>query len=177
MSTTATAKPAPARRLPSVATMRARLAAASVAHDDTPKGIKAAFLALPTTPTPAPASKPKARKTAAPKPSPAKATTPKRTPSDALCACGCGRPTITAKALFVSGHDARLAGVLGRAAATGDATAVTRIEALSPGLKAKALRIADTARKQAAVKAARAVAKEQAKAAYAAALKAAMATA
>lgn len=95
------------------------------------------------------------------------------------CGCGCGAPTITDRALFLSGHDARLAGVVGRGlVSTDEATreaAQARLETLSPALKAKAQRVVETAERKAADKAAKAkareAAKQAAKAAYEAALK------
>lgn len=101
-----------------------------------------------------------------------KQTTPAAKPAapaaPANCACGCGAPTITAKALFVSGHDARLAGVLGRALAAdpADKAAQARLEALSPALQAKALSVKATADRKAAEKAAKAAAKAAAAKVY-----------
>lgn len=96
------------------------------------------------------------------------------------CGCGCGKPTITDRALFLSGHDARLAGVVGRGLTDADpavrAAAAKRREGLSPALQAKADRVVETAKAKAAKKAAtakaREAAKKAAKEAYEAALKA-----
>lgn len=84
------------------------------------------------------------------------------------CRCGCGAPTITAKAQFVSGHDARLAGRLGRALADGTATDEDRtlVASLSDRLQAKVESVRKTALTKAALKEAREQAKSVAKAAY-----------
>lgn len=105
-----------------------------------------------------PASKPTAKPTPTPAVKQAK-------PAPSNCACGCGAPTITAKAAFLPGHDARLAGVLGRSLAntpSGEARValVERLDSLSPALKAKTIKIAETETKRLARKAARKAAKE-----------------
>lgn len=73
---------------------------------------------------------------------PAPATKP--APAPANCGCGCGQPALTAKGTFLPGHDARLAGVLGRAIGDGTATDAQRerVTSLSPALAAKVVRIA-----------------------------------
>lgn len=93
-------------------------------------------------------------------------------PSFPLCGCGCGVPTVTAKALFLSGHDARHAGVLGRAlAATPDDTDLNAAyDRLSDRLRAKVDGIRATAERKQAEKEARLAAKAASKAAYEAAL-------
>lgn len=84
-----------------------------------------------------------------------------------LCGCGCKVPTVTAKARFLSGHDARFAGLVGR----GEVVPTPEQQALvTPALQGKIDGIRATAAKRAATKAAKAAAKEAAKAAYAAAL-------
>lgn len=95
----------------------------------------------------------------------------------ANCACGCGAPTITSKALFVSGHDARLSGVLGRVAAERSLTKPeqAQYDALSDALRAKTDRVTATAKRKSAEKAARETAKIAAKKAYNDALAAATA--
>lgn len=169
-NTTATAV-----KVPNVATIRKALTAAGVDHKGaTPRDLKVAWLALnhptatpaPAKATPAPAKPAKA----ADKPAPAKVPAPR--PAPANCGCGCGQPTVTAKATFVSGHDARLAGVLGRALSANpkDKDALTRTLALSPKLQAKVVKVKETADRKVAEKAARAKAAAAAKAAYAAAM-------
>lgn len=92
-----------------------------------------------------------------------------------LCGCGCGVPTVTAKATFLSGHDARHAGNLGRALAADptDADLIAAYGRLTPALQAKVDRVRTTAERKVAEKAAKAAAREAAKAAYEAALAAA----
>jgi hypothetical protein len=84
-----------------------------------------------------------------------------------LCGCGCGVPTVTAKATFLSGHDARHAGALGRAlvANPADEAALTRLASLTPALQAKVARFIETANRKEAEKAAKAAARDAAKAA------------
>lgn len=148
-------------RRPSAAAMRSALKKAGLPVPvGDPKALIAAFNAIPTTPKPA-----AARATRAPK------ATPAAKPAPANCGCGCGAPTITAKARFLAGHDARHAGNLGRALGTApigpEREALTaQVNALSPALKDKVLKIATTASRKQAVKDARATAK----AAYAKAL-------
>lgn len=98
------------------------------------------------------------------------ANTPaKAKPAPANCGCGCGAPTVTARALFLSGHDARFAGRVGRGEIT-PTKAQAAILADSPKLQAKVAGIRETAKRKAAEKAAREAAKAAAKAAYEAAL-------
>lgn len=103
---------------------------------------------------------------------PATKATVKAKPAPANCACGCGAPTITAKAVFLSGHDARHAGNVGRALAANpkDAAALKARDALSEKLQAKADAIRATAERKTAEKTARALAKVAAAKAYADAL-------
>lgn len=162
-------------RRPSVATMKAAIKKAGIelAADATPKQIVVAFESIGS--APAPAAAPKAPKTApkAGKKAPAaKSAAPKTAPAPANCACGCGAPTITAKAAFLSGHDARLAGVLGRARGNGNATAEQQEQyrSMTPALQAKVDKIAATAERNANVKAAKIAAKAAAKAAFDAAM-------
>lgn len=96
--------------------------------------------------------------------------TPAAKPAPANCGCGCGAPTITEKARFLSGHDARFAGAVGR----GEIKPTPAQAALiTPALQAKIDGIAATASRRAAEKAARVKAKAAAKAAYDKALAAA----
>lgn len=161
-------------KVPTMATMRAALKKAdALPAEDTPKAIKAAYLTLKATPAKdkAPA---KAKKT------PAKAPAVKATPkAPANCGCGCGAPTITAKATFLPGHDARLAGVLGREWAredlsTEEADALeARIGSLTPALQAKVRSVTATVERKRAEKVAREVAKKAAAEAFKAAMAAA----
>lgn len=108
-----------------------------------------------------------AKPTPAAKPAPAKVAKPKPTPAN--CACGCGQPTVTSKATFVAGHDARLAGILGRALATEEGLTETQqkqYDAMSDRLRAKADRVVETIRNREQVKAAKAAARDLARAAY-----------
>lgn len=116
---------------------------------------------------PAPATpEPKRRKSATPKP---KADAePANFP---LCGCGCGVPVVTAKATFLSGHDARFAGKVGRGEVDPDARQLEILKA-SPKLQAKVASVAGTKLRKEAEKAAKAAAREAAKAAYEAALSA-----
>lgn len=93
------------------------------------------------------------------------AAKPAAKPAPANCGCGCGLPTVTEKALFLSGHDARFAGRVGRGEIE-PTDAQRRILADSPRLQAKVEGIRATAAKKAAAKAAREAAKKAAKAAY-----------
>lgn len=116
-----------------------------------------------------------------------KSTTPAKAPSTSaekatpvqfpLCGCGCKVPTQTARATFLSGHDARLAGALGRAlvANPADEAALARVASLSPALQAKVARFVETDARRKAEKAARAAAREAARAAAKAAYEAALA--
>lgn len=115
------------------------------------------------------------RKTAAPKTTPAtKAVKPaspavvKPATKPSNCGCGCGSPALTSKGTFLPGHDARLAGVLGRAVGSSSATEAqrTQIASLSSPLQAKIAKIAQTERTRAVEKAARIHATAVAKAAY-----------
>ena len=96
------------------------------------------------------------------------AATPAAKPLPSNCRCGCNQPTVTEKALFVSGHDARLAGALGRAKAAGPLTKPqqAQYDSLSDALRKKADGVEQTARRKAAEKAARVEAARIAKAAY-----------
>lgn len=96
-----------------------------------------------------------------------KAPATKPTPSN--CGCDCGAPTITEKALFLSGHDARFAGRVGRGE-TKPSPAQQAIIDGSPALAAKIQGIRQTATKKAATKAARDAAKVAAKKAFDAAM-------
>lgn len=99
-------------------------------------------------------------------PTPAPAKTPvKAKPAPANCGCGCGAPTITAKARFLSGHDARFAGAVGRGETTPTEAQQAILDA-SPALAAKVEKVRLTAVRKAAVKASREVAKAAAKAAF-----------
>lgn len=101
------------------------------------------------------------------KTAPAKPAEPK--PAPANCKCGCGAPTVTSKALFLSGHDARLAGRLGRQAATKEGLSdadVALLDSLTDRLQAKVETVRMTAIKKAVAKEAREQAKSVAKAAY-----------
>lgn len=140
---------------PSAQAMRAALRKAGLpVPTGDPKALIAAFQAIPATPK-ASTSKPKGK------------------PAPANCGCGCGSPTITSKATFLAGHDARHAGVLGRglAATPDDADLKAAYARLTAPLQVKVDKIRETATRKAGVKAAR----EVAKAAYAEALKAALA--
>lgn len=97
----------------------------------------------------------------------------------APCRCGCGQPTVRPEARYVSGHDARHAGVVGREAAKLDGDKwIAKIEAVfpvktDPKLNAKAAGVVQTARKREADKVARAAARAAAKEAAAKVLAAA----
>lgn len=92
-------------------------------------------------------------------------------PAPTLCGCGCAAPTVRPEAGFIAGHDARLAGQIGRALAAGEIAPEEAARRLgSDRLMAKAAGVADTARRREAGKAARAAAKAAAAAAYAAAM-------
>lgn len=97
-----------------------------------------------------------------------KATSPKAPAKTAPCGCGCGVQT---PRRFRPGHDARLAGVVGRALAAGQTTPKEARAALgSDRLFEKAQGIAKASNARVAKKAARQAANEAAKAAYEAAL-------
>lgn len=156
---TNTTTPLPAR-FQNVATARKALKARGIDADGLQgKALKEAYEAARTAEatapaTPAPAKPGKPAKPAAP-------ATPGNFP---LCGCGCGVPTVTAKARFLSGHDARYAGMVGRGERAADPRLAT------PGLDAKIEKIAATTRQREALKAAKAAANQAAKDAYAAAM-------
>lgn len=104
----------------------------------------------------------------------AKVTAPK--PAPANCGCGCGAPTITVKARFLSGHDARFAGQVGRGEVEPSPTQQALLDA-SPALAAKVEKVRLTTARKAAVKASREVAKAAAKKAFDEAMATATATA
>lgn len=104
-----------------------------------------------------PATETKATKAPAPKPNP--------------CRCGCGQHTHRAEAKYVSGHDARHAGEVGRSALP--EADVRKLFADTPKLLAKALGVRATAARKAAEKEAARKAREAAKAAAAQVLAAA----
>lgn len=81
-------------------------------------------------------------------PTPAKQAA-KPTPQN--CACGCNQPTITAKAAFLSGHDARFAGRYGRGEIRLNAHQKAVLDA-SPRLQAKVDGIIQTHAKRLAAK-------------------------
>lgn len=152
-------------RRPTATSMKAALKRAGrVPTDDTPKALVVAFeqwvadgkpaatvKSRPATPAEVPDSK-------APRPAPAN------------CACGCGAPTITAKAAFLSGHDARHAGNVGRGLAELVKASPEYVALLAtlptPKLVAKAQGIEATARRRSASKSAAVAAKAAAKAAF-----------
>lgn len=173
MSTnTTTTKPAAAKtaRRATPATMRAALVKRGTHTKDeaaalAPKALLVAFEA------PAPEAKPAPAK-AAKAPAEAKAAKPAEAPvkKDATprnCGCGCGAPTITQKASFLPGHDARFAGLVGRGEIT---PADWQTALVTPALAKKIDGIRETAKKKAAVKTAREAAKKAAEAAFAAAM-------
>jgi hypothetical protein len=100
------------------------------------------------------------------KPAPAKVE-PKTPTVPTNCGCGCGQPNVRGKASYLSGHDARHAGQVGRAIIADPAKAADLLKALpTEALQRKALGMVKTAEaKQAKVNAAKA-AKAAAKAAY-----------
>lgn len=75
-----------------------------------------------------------------------KAAPPKPAPQEDLnvCGCGCGEAT---KSTFRPGHDARHAGITGRALAANpkDKAALADLNLMTPSLRAKAERIRDNA--------------------------------
>lgn len=111
------------------------------------------------------------RKPAASKATPTEPKVDTPTPP-ANCGCGCGSPTVTSKATFIAGHDARHAGVIGRglAATPDDADLLAAYDRLSDRLKVKVDGIRQTALKKAALKAAQVAAKAAADKAYAEAM-------
>ena len=156
-NTTPAAAPKRTRR-PSAATQRARLKEAGIDTEGfTPKALKEAFDAhaadAPTTrPAPAPVAE------AAPAPAPVKE---KKQPRN--CGCGCGAPCVTAKASFLSGHDARFAGMVGRGEVEPEQW---QRDLITPALQAKIDGITQTVAKRLAAKKAKEAAKVAAKAAY-----------
>jgi hypothetical protein len=68
----------------------------------------------------------------------AKAVKPKAQPHP--CECGCGEQTVTGKARFIPGHDAKLASQLVRSALEGDRTAEQRLKKLGWTTKLEAAR-------------------------------------
>lgn len=160
---------ATATRRPTAATMRKMT---GVPADATPAELVKAWEAIgsPRTLADVPAreedSKPAATKPATTgKPA---ASKPAATPAN--CGCGCGSPTITSKATFLAGHDARHAGTVGRglAATPDDADLKAAYDRMTDALKAKTDKIRATAEKANAVKEARRIAKEAYEAALAA---------
>lgn len=149
---------------PNVTTMRKALVATGELTRDqvaafNPKDLKEAYINLVVNAEQAPATTPEVE---APVEAPVKK-------APANCGCGCGAPTITAKARFLSGHDARFAGQVGR----GEVTPADWQKALiTPALQAKIDGIRETQVKRDALKAAKAAAKVAAAKAYAEALKA-----
>jgi hypothetical protein len=91
------------------------------------------------------------------------APAPKAAPKVTPCSCGCGETTRRPEAKYVSGHDARHAGEVGRSDASDDK--VREIFKDQPKLAAKALGVRATAARKVAEKAAAAKAREAAKAA------------
>lgn len=155
-------------RRPSAATMRAALVkagthTANAAKRLNVKDLLSAYEQIPAvTPKKAPAKAPKpAPKAKAPK-TPAKSTATN-------CLCGCGAPTITAKARFLSGHDARFAGLYGRGEIALTPAQMEMLDS-SPALRAKVDRVIATTARKAAAKQAKADAKAAAKAAFEAAM-------
>jgi hypothetical protein len=67
-----------------------------------------------------------------------KATKPKAQPHP--CECGCGEQTITGRARFIPGHDAKLASQLVRSVLEGDRTAEQRLKKLGWTTKLEAAR-------------------------------------
>lgn len=177
MSNTTT--PRKVTRRPSVATMEARLAKAGSPVDPsrTIGELHAAYdgwvdAGKPTVELDAPTKRTRktAKKVTEATPATTEAPAPARTPAN--CGCGCGAPTVTARATFLAGHDARMAGELGRAIAADPTNAdLTRqYDGLTAKLQSKVDGIADTARRRLAAKAAKVAAKAAADAAYAEAM-------
>ncbi len=102
--------------------------------------------------TTAKARAPRARK--ATQPAPVEA--PQPTTEVRLCTCGCGEPVKGKKALFIPGHDARMAGQIGRALVGLDAKAADALIATLPSeaLQRKARNIANNHAAKVAKKAA-----------------------
>lgn len=101
------------------------------------------------------------RKTTTPAPQAKGTAVPATKPAPRNCGCGCGAPTVTSKATFLAGHDARHAGNIGRALAANpnDAQAKAARDSATPKLQAKIDKVRATAEGKAAVKAARETAK------------------
>lgn len=78
------------------------------------------------------------------------APAPKATPTPDPCRCGCGEATRRPEARYVSGHDARHAGEVGRSDAT--EAQVREIFKDAPKLVAKALGVRETAARKAQAK-------------------------
>jgi hypothetical protein len=93
------------------------------------------------------------------KPKAAKAAKPTAQPHP--CECGCGNQTVTGKARFIPGHDAKLASQLVNAALDGDKTAAQRLSKLGWGSKLDRARASRA--KKAAAKAAKAAKAKPAK--------------
>lgn len=104
---------------------------------------------------------------------PATKVTEAPAPQPNLCKCGCGQATTRPEARYVSGHDARHAGEVGRSSRSDDE--VRELFADAPKLQAKALRVRETARRKEAEKVAASAAREAAKAAAKVAYEAALA--
>lgn len=92
-------------------------------------------------------------------------------PQPTSCRCGCGQPTVRSDARYLSGHDARHAGEVGRSDLP--EAKVREMFADAPKLLAKALGVRETAKRKAAEKEAAAKAKAAAKEAAAKVLAAA----
>jgi len=107
-------------------------------------------------------------KTAAKKVATTEAPTASATPTP--CKCNCGQATVRQDAFYVSGHDARHAGQVGRAlAATTSSDEIKALLATLPTdkLREKALGVNETAQRKATEKAAKVAAREAGKAAAA----------
>lgn len=102
-------------------------------------------------------------KSTAPATAPETKVTEAPTPKPNPCRCGCGQPTVRSDAKYVSGHDARHAGEVGRSAAT--EAEIRELFKDQPKLAAKALGVRETAARKVAEKAAASAAREAAKAA------------
>lgn len=170
-TTPANTKATRAPRKPSTATMRAALVRGGMSKADAaalaPAALVAAFAAIPTAPTTPAEAKPaktpaKAKQAPAATPAPVK---PAATPRN--CGCGCNAPTITERASFLPGHDARFAGLVGRGEIV---PADWQTALITAPLQKKIDGITETAKRKAAVKTAREAAKAAAKAAFDAAM-------
>lgn len=160
-------------RKPSTATMRAALVRSGMTKADAaalaPKALVEAHAALaeatPATPAPVKPAKTPAKAKQAKTPAKPAAAKPAATPRN--CGCGCNAPTITEKASFLPGHDARFAGRVGRGEIT---PADWQTALITEALQKKIDGITETAKRKQAVKAAREAAKAAAKAAFDAAM-------